>query len=102
MKSTQNRQEITLEQYRALLDVLSDAGLSFIKRSIEASMPDKHANVDTFFGVMMHIATKAICMICQEDQDARKRAVNYFCEALPELVKDTIIFTPMPANENKH
>ncbi|HVV69643.1 MAG TPA: hypothetical protein VG895_00580 [Patescibacteria group bacterium] len=98
----QTSKKINLEQYRALLNAVSDEGVKFINEAIQSMMPAEHRTTETFYNVVLHIAAKAICTININDQEARKRGSDFFCEKLPKLVREARVL-PVPAiSKNRH
>ncbi len=90
------------EEYRALLNAISDDCLVFIKAAMEYMMPDKHASASTLNSIIVRIATKAICSVCENDQEARQKGIDFFCEALSDSIKKVITLRNADTNKNKH
>jgi hypothetical protein len=90
MNEFQKPKNINLEQYQALLDLISDKGLEHISEAIATKMPEGHLNTGTLYSIILHVMVKAICTVCGEDQRARQEGASFFCEHLPKLVSDTI------------
>ncbi len=98
----ENLEIVNVEQYRALLNVISDECLAFVIRAIENAMPDEHINDSTVYNMILQIAAKAICTICDNNQQNRKESIDFFYEALPKAVKTAVILRNSLINKNKH
>lgn len=90
MKKDQKPNDISIEQYRARLNAMSDTALSVINKSIATMMPEKHITAGTLYSVIIHVAAKAIYLACEEDEKARKASLDFFLERLPTTIKKTI------------
>ena len=58
--------------------------------------------VGTIYSIVLHIAVKAICGICQYDKVARKSGSDFFCERLPKLVEQALVIQNSSINSNEH
>ncbi len=101
MKHFQKSKTISPEEYRAFLNTISDGGINFINDSIESLMPDQ-MTVGTLYSIVLHIAAKTICGICQYDKVARKSASDFFCEQLPKLVEQALVLPNSSISKNEH
>jgi hypothetical protein len=93
---------LSAEEYRALLNAISDDSLTFIRKAMEQVMPDEHVSVSTLHAVILHIAVKAICSVCENNQKARESSLAFFCDSLPEMVKKVVFLHNSSLNKNKH
>ncbi len=101
MNKFQKPKDINLQQYQALLDLISDKGLEYISEAITTKMPEGHLNIGTVYSILLHVMVKAICTVCGEDQEARQGGANFFCEHLPKLVNDRIVLRNYSTTEGK-
>ncbi len=91
MNTPQKPQNINLGQYHVLLNELSDEGLAHIRKMMDDMVPEPYFNASTLYSIILHIAAKAICTLCDEDQEARKKDADFFCERLSKFVKEATV-----------
>ncbi len=102
MKKLQKPEDVSIEQYRALLNAMSDSALSLINKSIGSMMPDKHITAGTLYSVIIHVAAKAIFLTCEDNEKARKESLDFFLERLPTTVNKTIVIPVSLMSKNEH
>ncbi len=101
-KYLQQFPNLSAEEYRALLNAIGDDSLTFIREAMEQMMPDEHVSTSTLHAIILHIAVKAICSVCENNQEARESSLDFFCDSLPEMVKKVILLHNSSLNKNTH
>lgn len=98
---TKSTREFDVQQFQAIAAEIDETTFDYLKEQIQKQMPDSHATLSTLYYITLRLATKAICVICENDQTARQRAVTDFCKKLPKLVREAKIIATSTRSDLK-
>ena len=106
MENTKKPDEFTIGQYRVICADIAAKVVEYQKKLMCDLLPKSKANKDTLYYLSLLAATRAICVIVNDEKHAKKGLSKEFCKNLSKMVAEArlviVIDTQNDKVENKH
>lgn len=82
------------EHFDMLLKEIEKKTFDHLIGLMKTLMPPQHVNHGTLFAIALGLSTRTICTLCENDQEAKNRALAHFNKELSKMVIEARVFWP--------